>query len=309
MPKEASWSPRAIAALAVAAVIAIGGAAWLLTAPSRPDRIAFVAEENATWDIWWVRGDGTGLARLTTTALDERAPSISPDRSQIAYSTSDGALHILNTSTRATTQLSLDPGRYSYPSWSPDGRQLVFTSYTLSAEGEDASLWVYDLASRKPRQLLKQDGSQDYGRYSPDGQTLLYSSSGAATVFGFGFSVIQQLWTLNMTTGRVEQLLLARGKDTQPAWSPDGRAIVFASERDGATQLWRVDASGAALKRLTTGANASTQPAWKPDGDEIVFVSGDGSSSGLALVAAAGGDTRPFIVDKRLRSVRDPHWR
>jgi TolB protein len=272
--------------------------------------MVFVAEENGAWDLWWIRGDGTGAARLTDTPIDERAPALSPDRTQVAYSTSDGGLWILDTSDRQTKRVPLEGGRHSNPSWSPDGRQLVFTTYTMSAQAEDSTLWLYDLGQGAPRQLLLQDGAQDFARIHPDGRTLVYSSSGAVTVFGFGYQVIQQLWTMSLVTGHVEELLLARGKDTQPAWSPDGRSLVFVSEREGATQLWRADADGGGLMRLTEAPGASTHPAWSPTGDEIVFVASDGRRSRLAIVGASGGTSRPLDISRaNISNVRDPHWR
>jgi Tol biopolymer transport system component len=296
----------------LAALVVIGAIAmlWVTSVARPPDRIAFVAENNGTWDLWWMAGDATGLARLTTTPLDERAPAISPDRSRIAYSTSDGALWILNTGDRNVTRLALQPGRYSNPSWSLDGRQIVYTAYTMTGDSEDATLWVYDVPEQKAREVLRQDGAQDYAKFSPDGQTLLYSSSGAITVFGFGYSVVQQLWSLSLTTGRAQELLLARGKDTQPVWAPDGRAIAFVSDREASTQVWRVDATGEGLKRLTDGPTASAHPAWSPDGREIVYVASDGRTSRLSIVAADGGASRPLeIRGSQVSNVRDPHWR
>lgn len=295
-----------------AALLVIGAAAivWSNSVSRRADRITFVAEQNGNWDLWWMGADGRGLVRLTRTPLDERAPAISPDRTRIAYSTSDGMLWILNTGDRKVTRVPLEPGRYSNPSWSPDGRQIVFTAYTMSGDSEDATLWLYDVAGGKPRELLKQDGAQDYAKFSPDGQTVMYSTSGAITVFGFGYLVVQQLWSLSLVTGRAQELLLARAKDTQPAWSPDGRAIVFVSDREGAAQLWRVDASGDGLRRLTSGPLASTHPAWAPSGSEIVYVASDGRTSTLAIVAGDGGGSRPLeIRDDQVKNVRDPHWR
>jgi TolB protein len=305
------WSPARVILIAIV-VFAAAAVVWIASQSRRTDRIVFVAEENGAWDLWWMRGDGTGAARLTETPLDERAPALSPDQTRIAYSTSDGGLSILDTSNRTATRIPVADGRHSNPSWSPDGRQLVFTTYTMSAQGEDATLWIYDVDQQgTPRQLILQDGAQDFARIHPDGRSLVYSSSGAITVFGFGYQVVQQLWTLSLVTGRVEELILARGsKDTQPAWSPDGRSLAFVSDREGATRLWRADADGNGLKRLTKDAEASSNPAWSPTGAEIVFVTTDGRRSRLAVVPAEGGAVRPLELSGRISgNVRDPHWR
>jgi Tol biopolymer transport system component len=313
-PPTGSRRPRSARPLyfALALALAVGVAAiWLTGVTQRDDRIVFVAEKDGAWDLWWMRGDGSAPARLTTTPLDERAPALSPDRTQIAYSTSDGALWILTTADRKATRLPLDDGaRHSNPSWSPDGRQIVFTTYTMSGQGEDATLSIYDVQQKTTRQLLLQDGAQDYARIHPDGRSMVYSSSGAITIFGFGYVVAQQLWTMSLVSGRVEQLLLARGKDTQPAWSPDGRSVAFVSDREGATQLWRAAADGSHVTRLTQGPAASMHPAWSPGSDEIAFVSDDGRASALAVVAASGGESRRFdLSSSGIVNMRDPHWR
>lgn len=303
-------SRQRYAILAALGAIAIFTFVWVRGISTREDRIAFVAEQNGSWDLWWMAGDGAGVTRLTTTPLDERAPAISPDRSQIAYSTSDGALWTIATRDRKSTRLMLEPGRYSNPSWSPDGRAIVFTSYTMTGNSEDATLWVYDIAQQKARELLRQDGAQDYAKYSPNGQTLLYSSSGAITVFGFGYSVVQQLWSLNLTTGRAQELVVARGQDNQPAWSPDGRLIAFVSDRETPAQLWRIGGNGDGLKKLTGGTTPAAHPVWAPTGREIVYVTSDGRTSTLSIVDAEGGEARPLAIrDRQVSNVRDPHWR
>jgi Tol biopolymer transport system component len=312
--RSAAWpggrSPRRYLVAIVVAVLGAAGV-WLLSQTRRQDRIVFVAERNGAWDLWWARGDGSGSSRLTSTPLDERAPALSPDRAKVAYSTSDGGLWVLNTSGRETERLPLEKSaRHSNPSWSPDSRQMVFTTYTLSDKGEDATLWLYDVEQRAPRQLILQDGAQDFAKIHPDGGRIVYSSSQSVTTFGFGFVVIQQLWTMSLVTGRVEELVLARGKDTEPAWSPDGQSLVFVSDRGGTTQLWRVGADGGGLKKITEGPPSASHPAWSPDGAEIVFVASSDSGSSLAIVGADGGAARPLaIAGQAMSNIRDPHWR
>jgi TolB protein len=257
-----------------------------------------------------MNSDGRNLVQLTQTPLDERAPSISPDGEKIAYATSDGALWILTLSSRETSKLPLPEGRYNHPSWSPDGKSIVYTSYRFSKEGEDADLWVYSLEEKKAGQLLTQTGVQDHPVFSPDGEGLLYSSSGTVRLSGSGFTVIQQLWLASLREGRVKQILLSNARDTEPAWSADGNRIVFSSDRAGNADLWIMAPDGTNLVQLTEGPAAELHPTWSPDGREIAFVSTESGEMQLLVAEVSNRTMRklnPFPGEKV--DMKDPDWR
>jgi Tol biopolymer transport system component len=48
-------------------------------------QIAFAAEKNANWDIYYMNADGTDITRLTTHVAEDVYPSWSPDGSMIAF--------------------------------------------------------------------------------------------------------------------------------------------------------------------------------------------------------------------------------
>jgi Tol biopolymer transport system component len=273
-------------------------------------KIAFVANVAGNWDLFLMNSDGSDLLQLTETPLDERAPAISPDGQKIAYSTSDGALWIITLGAKEPMKLPLPEGRYNYPSWSPTGASLVYTVYTFSPHGEDADLWMYTFEDGKNKQLLTQTGVQDFSQISPSGDSLLYSSSGTATLAGSGVTVIQQLWLASLRDGKVKQLLLAHGKDTEPAWSPDATRIVFSSDRAGNPDLWLMSTDGDHLTQLTSGVAAKTHPVWSPSGQEIAYISA--ASGGMALMVMDVQSRRvrqltPFGVKQV--DIRDPDWR
>jgi len=277
---------------------------------SATGKIAFVANLEGNWDLFIMDGDGRNLVQLTKTPVDERAPSISPDGEEIVYSTSDGALWVVNLATKQPFKLPLPEGRYNHPSWSPDGQEIIYTSYTLSQGGEDADIWIYSVAEKSPRQFVKQPGLQSYPRFSPKGDMLIYSSSQTITLLGFEFTAIEGLWKASLRDGEIKQLLLGNARDTEPAWSPDGRRVVFSSDRSGNPDLWLITSDGKELTQLTNSPAAEMYPKWSPDGLEIVYISAASGRTELSLINVNTREARkvtPFGA-KNI-DIRDPDYR
>lgn len=284
------------------------------TAPPEPamggGKIAFVANLKGNWELFLMKGDGTELAQLTDTPLDERQPAISPDGKQVAYSTSDGVLWVMSLETKAAEALPLPAGRYGYPAWLSDGSGLVYTSYKFMPGSEDADFFVYTFGDRQERPFLTQTGPQDYPALSPDGGALAYVTSQATVVPGFGSSLTQQLWVASLREGRPQQLLVGSVGETRPAWSPDGKRIAFSSARGGSADIWTVKPDGQELARLTETPAAETSPAWSPDGREIVYVSTDAGAMRLMLMDVATRVSRPLLpFGAESLEAKDPCWR
>lgn len=298
-------------ALACAALLMSGRCARDSTlAALAQGRLAFVANTSGNWDLFLLVAGQSAPTRLTETPVDERAPAISPDLNQIAYVTSDGSLWLMDVERKQTRQLGGPPARYGYPAWTPDGKALVYTSYTFGATGEDAELFSYSIADRKQRLLVQQTGPQDFPAISSSGDRVAYVSSIATLLPQMGSIVTQQLWVASLRDGTARQLFSGTFRDTRPAWSPDGRWIACSSDRGGTTDIWLVDAGNASATRLTTGPGAKTSPTWSPDGRELAFITNAGGTSELFAIDVASKHTHRVIdfPSKRVE-IRDPAWR
>jgi Tol biopolymer transport system component len=124
----------------------------------------------------------------------------SPDGRSIAFALRGGGIWAVTLSDHRQRQLVRNGDD---PSWSPDGRKLVYD------RGRD--LWVVDLATKKQR-LLVRNGV--YPDWSLDGRRIVFERCRAYECF---IHVIR-------ADGTGQRLLFA---GTNPVWSPNGREIAF----------------------------------------------------------------------------------
>jgi TolB protein len=110
------------------------GAAW------SPDgtTIAFVSDRNRNTDIYAIRADGTGETRLTGHPASDSSPAWSPDGSRLVFSSARGYfppppgmffpadLYVADADGSNVTLVRANPSNDEAPSWSPDGRMIVF---------------------------------------------------------------------------------------------------------------------------------------------------------------------------------------
>lgn len=205
--------------------------------------------------------DGGNL-RVLTTARVERSPAWRPDGTEIAFvhvthSGTDGELDLHAMRPDGTGRRVLVPiaGKSfdNFPSWSPDGATLLFTTtrdgtqeiYTAQADGQ---------ALRR----LTQDASlKQYPRWSPDGKSVLYNANGDGDF---------ELYVLPMQAGTPRRLTYHPALDTCGTWSPDGRRIAWVTTRDGNPEVYVMSSSGSDPRNVSRHPGYDYSPAWRPDG-------------------------------------------
>ena len=188
------------------------------------------------------------------------------------------------------------PGLDYNPSFSPDGRWILFTS----ERGGSADIYRAHQDGSGLERLTDAPAFDDQAALSPDGTTLAFVSSRSGNA---------DIWLLDLRTRQMRNVTSHPAGDFRPAWSPDGRRLAFSSDRDSthprvqfgeghSTEVYVVELDGGRVRRLTHANGASGTPSWSPDGRRIVCYTAPQQEIGpLAQRVTSAGSTRIVEVD------------
>jgi Tol biopolymer transport system component len=176
------------------------------------------------------------------------------------------------------------------PSWSTDGKLLVFNQTRLdSFRGQ---LWVMNADGTRHRLLLAEESFNDWTpSFSPDGRSVIFTRCKldieACAVY-----------TVGMDGGHPQEVTAFELgiQDFFPEYSPDGLTITFnAFGREGIVEaIYRLGPDDKKPVRLTPPALDSGLPDWSPDGSRITFATNQNhfENSEIAVVGKDGDALR-----------------
>jgi TolB protein len=204
-----------------------------------------------------------GLALLAWCAGAGAGPELR--NGKIAF-VSSGDIWVVNVDGSGLVNLTHSLARDSYPTWSPEGTRIVFSSNRSG--GRD--LWIMDSLGAGLRRLTRNRTN------GPVDNTPTLSPDGRRVAFARRIRGNQDVYVMNLDGTSLRRLTRFPGIDYDPVWSPDGSQIAFWRQlrRPGRIihQIFVVNPTGTpAARRLTWGAS-SDAPAWAPDGKRIAFI-------------------------------------
>ncbi len=162
------------------------------------------------------------------------------------------------------------------PSWSPDGKQLVFTGY----DGGLSDLFVVNVDGSNLHRLTNDKYADLEPSWSPDGKTIAFTTdrSPATDFEALKFGRLR-IALLHLDNGSIDILRhMDQGKNINPTWAPDGRSLAFVSDRNGISNIFLYDLSDGNIYQLTdvfTGVSGITALSpclsWAHEADRLAF--------------------------------------
>ena len=274
-----------LAHLILAGVIVLGLTPLMVTVDARAriafesDRDGHIIDNSWAYEIYVMDADGGNQRNLTNNPANDRSRSWSPDGKRIAFvSERDehphfipglfaSEIYVMDANGKNQQNLTNNPADDGYPSWSPDGKQIIFQSNRDELQYE---IYVMDADGGNQQKLTENPNNEDeYPSWSPDGQQIVFVS---AKDGHFGY----EIYVMDADGGNLQRLTENLKHEWDPVWSPDGKRIAFSLDRkgDGVNfEIYVMDADGANQRRLTENRSDDVSPSWSPDGERIAFTS------------------------------------
>jgi Tol biopolymer transport system component len=165
------------------------------------------------------------------------------------------------------------------PEWSPDGKQLVYSS---DKGGNHLQLRIYDFATRQDRQLTNMATQPQGATWSPDGKRIAFFDVG-------GVWRSASVSVVDVATGTVTKIHNTLNAPGMPTWSPDGKRIAIANiapysrtVREGTNQIMTMSSENGAdnpddkwfmpAPNLSIDSRGFCGPVWSPDGTKMAAI-------------------------------------
>ncbi len=182
----------------------------------KTNRLIYTSMESGDLDLWSMKPDGSGKKQLTTKRGYDGGAVFSRDGKKIVWranhpTTPEGMARydaLLKENLTAPMKMELwvsdaDGGNAKQitknncanfaPTFTPDGKKIVFSSNQHKCDGRDFELYMVNLDGSGQEQITNFGGFSSFPEFSPDGKRLVFSSSWKTTS-RFEFNIFVGEW-------------------------------------------------------------------------------------------------------------------
>jgi Tol biopolymer transport system component len=235
-----------------APVFAVSDQGTLVYAPAATTRY--------TGRIVWLDRSGQVREEVEAGHAYQR-PRVSPDGTRVLFHFADPDCKVWVKDLARGTRLKLtkDPGWDGFGVWSPDGRQIAFSS--ARAGSRTLFLQAAD-GNGTAERLLPVENPRWPTSWSPNGDWLAFHEEDPRT----GLDV----WLLDMRNKRAQPFLHTAAREAAARFSPDGEWLAYYSDESGSFEVYLCSMHDPS-RRLQVSAGGGVGPIWSPAGNEIYY--------------------------------------
>ena len=275
-------------------------------------RLVFLRAPKTEPQLTWVDRSGQPVGTVGAPGFSGGNLDVSPDGQQLAVSKPVRAgepqndIWLIELATGRATPLTDDHAGDYDPTWSPDGKHIVFNSGRLGG----SSLFLRASDGNGVDVPLAKFEKSESNRFT------VASWSRADVLI---FNVLKKngdfdLWTLSMSGDRTPKVFVSsKQSELNGTFSPDGRWVAYQSNASNRYEIVVRPFPNKDPVR-TISRDGGKYPRWRGDGKELFFVSPAGTMMAVGFDATNGvaqgvpqplfatqirvGDNRPYAVDK-----------
>ena len=251
--------------------------------------------------LFWWSPDGTRLV-FTSGFEDERNRNTECCKSIAVY--------VIDADGTGLTRVTEVGSSNAFPSWSPDGTRVAFSSDREWARGTQGGrvsgtwqIYVANADGSGESRLLDHPEDDRSPVWSPDGTRIAFTASALP---GAPNAMRPSVMVVNTDGSGLQEL--AEGLNAgRPVWSPTGDSMLVTGHDE---DIFLVDLATGSVRNLTESPGREVEAVFSPDGSRVAFTSNRGGTQDIYLVNVDGSGltrlTNDASHESELEWVRDP---